>query len=292
MKISSNIFDTALVIEGGGMRCSYTAGIVTKLLEEELFFNYVTGISAGASNGVNYLSRDKKRVRESFVEIVKDDKFGGWISFLKGEGFFRSKYIYEETPLPGGALEYDFDTFLNNPAEIKIGSFLRDTGEMIYYSKEDMKKLNDLMKIVRASSSLPFFMPQTKFNGKHHLDGGLGGGVPLDIALRDGYKKFFIVLSRPKGFRKEPYKNKLLVKVYYRKYPQVARAILTRYQRYNDMLDKIEELVKLGIAYAVYPKRMSVGSNETDYNKLAQNYEYGYNQAKDDIYEWKEFLYK
>lgn len=87
MELKSNIFDTALIFEGGGMRASFTSGIVNTLLENELYFNYIAGISAGSSCTLNYLSRDKKRTKASFVDFVKDPEFGGWRTFLRGKGF-------------------------------------------------------------------------------------------------------------------------------------------------------------------------------------------------------------
>ncbi len=291
MKLNSNILDTALIIEGGGMRCSYTAGIISKLVEENVFFNYVAGVSAGASNSVNYLSRDIDRIKKSFVDIVLDKNFGGWMSFFKGEGFFRSKYIYEETPLKGGTLPFDFEKFTNNSAILKLGAFDRDLGDVTYFSKDDIKTMNDLMKIVRASSTLPFFMPQTYFKGRYYLDGGLGGGIPLDVAIEDGYNKFFVILSRPKGYRKLPYKNKFIVKAYYHKYKHVADAIINRHIKYNKTLEHLEKLQDSKRALIVYPESMSVDSNERDFDKLNKNYEYGYEQAARDITRWKEFLY-
>ncbi len=100
MTIANNIHDTALIFEGGGMRASYTAGILNNLLENEIYFDYVAGISAGSSHSVNYLSRDIERAKRSFVDLVMDPQFGGWRSFFTGEGYFRAQYIYEETHIP------------------------------------------------------------------------------------------------------------------------------------------------------------------------------------------------
>ena len=173
-EITNNIKDTALIFEGGGMRASYTAGFLNTLLEEKLHFDYVAGISAGSSHSVNYISRDVERSKKSFVDLVLDPNFGGWASFLKGEGFFRSDYIYEETPLPDAALPFDFKTFSANPARLRMGAFDSINGEMVYYTKDDIKDLKDLMKIVRASSSMPIFMPPTVIGDKVYIDGEIG----------------------------------------------------------------------------------------------------------------------
>jgi predicted patatin/cPLA2 family phospholipase len=290
MQLTNNIKDTALIFEGGGMRASYTAGILNVLLENELYFDYVAGISAGSSHSVNYLSRDMERSKRSFVDLVNDPKFGGWKSFLKGNGFFYSQYIYEESCLPGAALPFNFDTFMANPAKFRIGAFDCKKGEMKYFTNEDVKSINDLMKIVRASSSLPILMPPTHINGRCYVDGGVSRGIALEIAKRDGMKKFFVVLTRPKGYRKAAHKFKSFFKARYRKTPAVADAILTRHMTYNKTLDELEQLEKEGLAYLVYPDVMPVSNDERCYEKLAESYELGYAQGKRDLHKWIDFL--
>lgn len=290
MELVSNVKDTALIFEGGGMRASYTAGFLNNLLENEIYFDYVAGISAGASSSVNYIARDTVRAKRSFVDLVLEPDFGGWRSFLKGEGFFRSQYIYEETAYPDAPLPLDFDAFMANPAKLRIGAFERSTGEMVYYSKDDIHTMQDLMKIVRASSSMPIFMPPTHFRGRCFVDGGISGGIALDIAKRDGCKKFFVVLTRPKGYRKTPAQFKGFIKAYYRKYPLVAEAMLTRHIAYNETLDELEQLQIEGKAFLVYPDVMPVSNREINYEKLAESYRMGYSQGRRDVHIWKEFL--
>ncbi|MEL7659973.1 patatin family protein [Acetobacterium wieringae] len=288
--IKSNIKDTALIFEGGGMRASYTAGFLNTLLKNQLHFDYVAGISAGSSHCVNYLSRDPERARRSFVEIAQDPNFGGWKSFIKGEGFFRSRYLYEETSLPGGTLPLDFDTFMTNPAQLRIGLFERRLGKVIYYRKEDITAMEDLMKIVRGSSSLPIFMPPTDYDGRSFVDGGLGGGIALDIAKQDGYQKYFVVLTREKGYRKSPLKFKHAIRAYYRNYPKVAQAMLNRHVIYNKTLDELEALERQGRAFLVYPETMPVSNREVSFDKLADSYQKGYAQGQRDLPKWLRFL--
>ncbi len=290
MEIINNIKDSALIFEGGGMRASYTAGILNNLLENEIYFDYVAGISAGASHSINYLSRDIPRAKRSFVDLVLDSKFGGWRSFFKGEGYFRSQYIYEETSYPGAALPLDFQAFMANPAQLRIGALERDTGKPVYFTKADINSMQDLMKIVRASSSMPIFMPPTSFKGKVYVDGGLGGGIALDIAKKDGMQKFFVILTREKGYRKSPVKFGGFIKAYYRKHPLVVEAMFNRHVIYNRTLEELEELEREGKAFLVYPDVMPVSNKETNFKKLSACYELGYAQGKRDLPRWQEFL--
>lgn len=137
-----NIDDVALIFEGGGMRASYTAGVVTTLLERELNFPKVYGISAGASHTVNYVSRDIERSRASFTDLVRDPEFGGVGSFLSGRGFFNAHHLYEgiAEDLAGTdeVMAFDFETFLANKAEVHIEGFDWETGETVAWTKADM----------------------------------------------------------------------------------------------------------------------------------------------------------
>ncbi|MEN1761370.1 patatin family protein [Anoxynatronum sibiricum] len=290
--LENNIKNTALIFEGGGMRASYSAGLLSHLLENQLYFDYVAGISAGASCGVNYLSRDIDRAKRSFVDVVQDPQFGGWRSFLSGEGYFRAEYIYEKTPQPDGTLPLDYETFARNPARLRIGAFQMATGNMTYFSREDIQTPQDLMKIVRASSSLPLIMPPARFRDTLYVDGGLSGGIALEIAQRDGFERFFVILTRPRGYRKPPMKYAGLVKALYRKYPRVAEAMMQRHIHYNRTLDELESLESDGKALLVYPDAMPISQKEKTYAKLLAAYHLGDEQGKRDLPAWKAFLEK
>lgn len=290
--METNVKGTALIIEGGGMRASYTSGFINVLLENEIYFDYVVGISAGASCSVNYLSRDQRRVKESFVDLAKDPNFGGLRSFLRGDGFFHSQYIYETTPFPGGALPFDFAAFRENPAQLKIGAFLRDEARMEYFSKADMTTLEDLMKIVRASSTLPGLMPATQFQNRVYYDGGIGGGIGLDRARADGFDRFFVLLSREKGYVKAPLKHPGLIRTLYKGNPELGEAFINRGPEYNRQKAELVELERQGKAFLVYPDQMMVSRGETKLWKLEESYRAGYQQGKRQIQCWKDFLFE
>ena len=121
----------ALMFEGGGMRASYTCATAVTLMENGVDFDFVCGLSAGASNTVNYLSGDIARARRSFLEIVEDPKFGDWRTLLRGKGLFSAHWIYQEACLPDNSLPYDFDSFRRNPAQMAIQSFDAQTGQTV-----------------------------------------------------------------------------------------------------------------------------------------------------------------
>ncbi|WP_101772409.1 patatin-like phospholipase family protein [Peptostreptococcus faecalis] len=289
--MNSNVKDIALIFEGGGMRASFSSGISNVLVENEIFFDYAAGISAGAGTVVNYLSRDIERTRKSFVDLADDPNMGGWASFLKGNGFFNSEYIYERSSLPGECLELDFEKLMKNPANFRMVAYDAINGQAKNFSKKDVFQIRDLMKIVRASSSLPILMPPTEINGNIYYDGGLTGGIPLDIAIKDGYKKFFIVRTREKSYRKKPMKYKKIIKARFKKYPKVAKAMINRHYVYNFICEQIERLEAENLAYVVYPEDMSISNMEGDKKKLDEMYSQGYRIGNKDLDRWKEFVF-
>ena len=296
--LAINIPDVALIFEGGGMRVSGTAGAVVTLIEHDLNFGRVYGISAGSSHTVNYLSRDIPRTKASFVDLVDDPRFGGLGSFVRGDGYFNAPYLYEgiaaELEGTDALMAFDFETFCANPADIHIEGFDWDTGETVAWTKADCPTLRDMMLRVRASSTMPIFMPPTVIDGRTYMDGGLGDnwGILLDAARRDGFERFFIVRSRPRGYRKKPFgtATKALFRAAFRKHPLVAERSIERWQPYNELCDEIERLEQAGAACVFYPETMEVSSRTTDRAKLQEAYDRGYAQAQREVEGWEAWL--
>lgn len=291
-QLTSNVTDTALIFEGGGMRASYTSAVVVELLRAGIYLDYVAGISAGSSNTVNYLSRDGERARRSFVEFAADPNFGDLRTFLRGKGLFHAEYIYEQTSEPGQALPLDFDTLQKNPAQMRIGAFRCGDGEMVYFDKEDAPTLRDLVVRVRASSTMPIIMPPVHLDGEVYVDGALGpsGGIALDAAKRDGYTKFLVIRTRARGYVKEPQRFSRALRTHYRKFPAVAEGLLARHTNYNRTVEELEDLERDGKAYQFYPEHLTVSNSERDVDKLMANHQAGLAQARAEIPAIRDFL--
>ena len=289
MPTASNV---ALVLEGGGTRNAYTAACVDRLLANDVHFGWVGGVSAGATHTVNYLSGSRFRNRQSFVEVISGPAAGGMKSLMRGTGYFNAEYIYEQIGLPDAELPYDFDTFAADPTPLRICAMNAATGESVYWDRSDMDSLDSLMKRVRASSTLPGLMPLPVIDGEQYVDGALGdsGGLITQAAIDDGFDKFFILRSRPRGFRRTPPRSQGLLKQILRNYPVVAEAVLTRHERYNASADLIDQLEQEGKAYVFYPNRMKIANTERNFDKLEQAFNYGLAQTLDEWDNWMEFL--
>lgn len=293
-ELTSNVHDTALVFEGGGMRGAYTAPVVATLLEAGIHIDWFSGISAGATHVCNYASRDVVRTRRSFVDIVSDPEFGGLRSLARGDGYFNAAHIYEHTSLPDEWLPFDWQTYRANPAQLRVGAFNATRGEEVWFTQDDMTTLEDLTVRVRASATLPMLMPPVTIDGDVYVDGALGpdGGIPLDIAEQEGFEKFFVVLTRPRGYVKGPQRlpSPGWLRRHYRDLPAVAEGILARASRYNETRRRVFELEAQGRAVVFAPEDLHISNTEKRLARLARTYDAGLAQARRELPQWQEFL--
>ncbi len=286
--------DTALLLEGGGMRAAYSAGIVDVLMSHGVQFGWAGGISAGASHLVSYLTGERDRLRRNFVDFVLEPEFGGWSHLLRGRGFFNAEYIYGRAPGLDLPRPYDFNLVAQSPTQFRIGATRADTGEGVYWGRDDIASLGDLMTRVRASSSIPWAMPLPTIDGVSYADGAFGssGGVPLDAAEADGFDRFFAVLTQRRGYFKEGISRPRLTRTFLRRWPGLAEAMVTRHERYNATMERLYELEAQGKAVLVFPEDVTrlVSSTERDIRVLRSSMSYGVAQALRQWPERAEFL--
>lgn len=292
--LCSNVTDTALIFEGGGMRASYTSALVCELLGAGIHLGWVAGISAGSSNTVNYLSRDAHRAAISFVDFAADPHFGGPMSLLRGHGWFNSQYIYEQSCLPGQVLPFDFATYSANPAEANIGAFCADTGEQRWFTKEDAPDTASLVRQVRASSTMPGLMPVVTISGVDYVDGALGpgAGIALERAKQAGFTKFLVVLTRPRGYVKTPMRASRLrfFSQLFRRHPSVTEALASRPARYNLVREELFDLESSGQARLFVPETMTVSRTERRLPALRASFAAGLAQARRELPGIADFL--
>ncbi len=290
--LTSNIHDVALVFEGGGMRAAHTSAVVQALVAHELWFDWVGGISAGSSNAINYASRDAERAEKSFIDLSLDPNFGSWRTWVRGKGVFNAEYIYEQTSEPGQVLPLDLATLRANPAQVRIGGFNARTGEPHYWTQDDLTSVREVGRRVRASSTMPGLMPMVEIDGETWCDGALGpsGGIALDVAIADGYEKFFVVLTRSAGYRKAAPRLPRAYGALFRRYPAVAQALLERHANYNRTLDQLESLEEQGRALVYRPERMLVSNQERRIDRLRAAHADGAAQCERELPGWLDFL--
>ncbi|TRY18648.1 patatin family protein [Tessaracoccus rhinocerotis] len=274
------------------MRASYSSGVLNALLEGEVHFDWVGGISAGSSCTANYLSRDQRRAERSFTDFAGEANFGGLGSWVRGKGMFHAEWIYEQTSGPDQVLPFDFDAYSANPAGCAIGAIRCTDGEMVYWGREELATRQALMKRVRASSTMPLLMPWTDIDGVPYCDGALGptGGFAVDAARAAGYDRFVVVLTRPRGYRKTAVRSERTMRTLLRRFPAVARGLIDRPRNYNRTLDELHELERHGRAHLVFPDEMPIGNSERNLARLRTMYQRGLVQGRRELAAIRDFV--
>ncbi|UII54433.1 patatin family protein [Cytobacillus spongiae] len=269
--------DTGLVLEGGGMRGVYTAGVLEYLLEQDIVFPYVIGVSAGACNAASYLSKQKGRNKIVNIDYVTDHRYISWRNFFKTRQFFGMDFIFNE--IPHVLVPYHYEEFFQSSSEFVIGTTDCHTGEPVYFGREEYGQ--DMLTVLKASSSLPFIAPEIEFNGRTLLDGGISDPVPIRQAQDAGYKRNVVVLTRNQGYMKKPARLSFLLKRKYPHYTGLQKALLNRYETYNQTTAYLEEEEQRGNVILIRPEQpLEVGRMERNPIKLEKLYIQGYKDAE------------
>lgn len=263
---------TGLVLEGGGMRGVFTCGVLDYLMDRDIRFPYTIGVSAGACNGLSYLSRQRGRAKYSNIDLLEKYNYIGLKHLIKQHNLLDFNLLFNE--FPEHILPYDYDAYFVSPERYVMVTTNCLTGRADYL--EEKKDKNRVIDIVRASSSLPYVCPIAYVDGIPMLDGGIVDSIPLERALADGCTRAVVVLTRNKGYRKDS-KDFRVPSFIYRKYPKLRVALSQRSTLYNQQLDLVERLEKEGRIVVIRPQKpVVVDRIERDIRKLTDFYEEGY----------------
>ena len=268
--------EVGLVLEGGGMRGVYTAGVLEFLMEKDLYFPYVIGVSAGACNACSYISRQKGRNKNVTIGYVNDPRYLSYRNFWKEKSLFGMDFIFDE--IPTRLDPFDLESFLQSKQRFIIGTTDVYTGKPVYFEKDAGE---DILQVVRASSSLPFAAPTVRIKDYDLLDGGVSDPIPVRKSMNDGNNKHVIVLTRNQNYRKTPFKYKRLAKWKYPEYQGLVEAMENRHKVYNETLELIDQLENERKAFVIRPTQpIAVKRMEKDQSRLEGLYIQGYEDAK------------
>lgn len=266
------MYQAGLVLEGGGMKGVYTAGVLDAFLEQGIEFTSAYGVSAGAIHLLNFLSKQKRRGIRVCTDYLDDPNYCSIRSLLLTGDIFNVEMSYHK--IPEKLDPFDYETFQKYQGKAYAVVTNIVTGKPEYIRLKDMKK--DI-EAVRASASLPLVAQNVSINGKLYLDGGISDAIPLQKSILDGNRKNVVILTKEEGYIRQPDSKLALIKMRYLKYPKVYELMKYRYARYNDTLDFLEMQKKNGQAFVIRPKKRSdVGRIEKDANKLKKLYREGY----------------
>jgi predicted patatin/cPLA2 family phospholipase len=282
------MYQAGLVLEGGGMKGLYTAGVLDFFLDKGIEFSSVYGVSMGACNMCSYLSKQRGRALDVSVDYLDSKHYCSVESLAVTGDLFNADMCYHL--IPDYLYPYDYETFEKYKG--KAYSVCTDivSGTPKYFRLRDMKK--DIEKI-RASASLPLVAKNVSIDGGYYLDGGISDSIPLEKSILDGNTKNIVVMTKEVGFVRKPVSKAqlALIKARYVKYPKVYELMAERHIHYNYTLDFIERQVKNGQAFVIRPaKKSDVGRIERNKERLTALYEEGYRDASDCYTELKSYL--
>lgn len=276
-----------LVLEGGAMRGMYTAGILDVMMENQIKINGAIGVSAGALFGVNYLSGQNGRVIRYNKRFNSDKNYMGILPLLKEGNIISTEYAYHDVP-------YELDVFddaayQKAAEEIPFYAVVTEveTGRPKYVRIRSVYKQMD---VLRASASMPFVSKPVKIGDSRYLDGGISDSVPFEWMYGNEYDRLIVVLTRDLSYRKEPM-SPALIKVCYRKYPQLQNQLLRRHTVYNDAVEALKKREADGQAFVIRPSvPIEIGRIESDPSRLQEVYELGLNDAVAQMQALKTYL--
>jgi predicted patatin/cPLA2 family phospholipase len=262
--------NVALVLEGGGFRGIYTAGVLDALMQENLYFDYLIGVSAGAAYGVSYVSRQYQRNLE-VNKYVSDSRYCSWGNLFRLGTYFNWDFVYHF--IPTQIIPFDYETYHQSSSRLHVVVTNIVTGEPEY--KELRTNNPEVFRDwLTATSSLPFIAQPKYIDSQLYMDGGLSDSIPVQKALADGNQRAVVVLTRPAGYRKKPMKNDLMLRLVYRKYPKLVERMLQRANDYNRTIEELELLEKEGRVFIIRPSEaIAVSRLENNPDNLKKVYD-------------------
>lgn len=262
---------SALVLEGGGMRGAYTAGVLDYLMEKGVSFDSIYGVSAGALTGANFKAGQVGRGLRTFAAYLHDERYAGPQHLLKTGDWFNIDFSYNK--IPNELDPADYDTFNASPVNFYSVVSNVETGKAEYIRITDLKQQMDL---VRASATLPLLSNIVEIDGKKYLDGGSCDSIPLKKSMVDGHSKNLVVLTQHRGFTKKPSANRYACRLMYKKYPNYVKAMDNRHNMYNRQLKLVYEMEKQGKAFVIQPAaKVEVSRLEKNPARLVELYHQG-----------------
>ena len=242
---------TGLIVEGGGMKCAYSAGVLDAFLDEGICFDYCIGVSAGSANLASYLAGQRGRNLRFYTVHPAEADFFGFRSLLKTGNLFGLQYIYGTLSNSDGSDPLDFQALSDNPAQFQIVATDARTGRPVCFDKSDMRQ--DDYRPIMASSAIPAVCRPVEIDGGLYYDGGITDAIPVARALESGCEKIVAVLSKPRDYVKKPEGHRFWYSRICRKYPETVRAIDRRHLMYREGQRALFDLEARGKAFVLAP---------------------------------------
>ena len=276
-----------LVLEGGGMRTLFTAGVLDAFLDKNIEVNGVVGVSAGALFGVNYVSKQKERSVRYNKKYANEKGYMGLYSWITTGNAVNKDFAFYKIPFKLD--KFDEKEFEKAKVDFYVVMTNIETGKPEYVLIKDVFKQ---MEYLRATSALPFASKIIEINNKKYLDGGISDSIPIDFCESLGYDKIIVVLTRPENVCKEDKLN-FLYKLVYRKYPNLVERLINMGKDYEVVLKKIKDLENKDKIFVIRPPEiLKIGRLEKNKDKIQKVYDIGLNTGFNKIDNLLKYLNK
>lgn len=281
---------TGLVVEGGGMKCAYNAGILDRFLDEDIHFDYCIGVSAGSANVGSYLAGQRGRNLRFYTTHITLPEYMGVRNFLRTGQFFGLQFIYATLTNSTGADPIDYPAIMANPSEYELVATDAETGEATYLNKYDLKQ--DDYTAIMASCALPALCRPVSYNGHLYYDGGVADSIPVERAFAQGCDRVVVVLSNPRSYVKQKEGFRFAYAPLLRQYPKLLSAVDNRHLMYRQNIADVNAHEKDGSAFVFAP---TIDHDLSAFCKNAKTeqelYDLGVKDFNDQLYNLKQFLH-
>ncbi|MDF2557245.1 MAG: putative esterase of the alpha-beta hydrolase superfamily [Bacillales bacterium] len=282
-----DLSNCSLVLEGGAAKGVFTAGVLDYLMEQDFYTQYVVGVSAGACNAVDYVSKQIGRSKKCFIPTLKEEQYINKRNVFSRKRIYDMDLIFEIFPLELHPFDFDAYHASRMDCEIVVTNCL--TGKAEYMKGH--KDRDTFMKICRASSSMPFFSDIVYIDDIPYMDGGMADSIPLKRAIDKGYKKHVVILTKNKGYRRK--KERLMSLIsdrIYAEHPEFRKLIKNGWEQYNETMEQIDKMEREGSLFVIQPNVKTISSFEQNKRKANAFYQNGYELMRERFDELKDYL--
>ena len=280
-----------LVMEGGAMRGMFTCGVIDVLMENDIQFDSAVGVSAGATFGLNYVSKQIGRPLRYNKKYCNDKRYASIKSLITTGDIYNVPFCY-------GTLPYELDiwdteTFYNNPTEFYCVVTDINTGQPVYHRCDNRDSTRNGIDIqwIRASASMPVVSRPVEIEGDLFLDGGMSDSIPLEFMEQQKCNKILVIETQPDDYVKQPQKYMGLVKLKMKKHPKMVEVMKNRHFMYNRQKNYVRQKEQAGEVFVIRPvEPLNIGATEKNPNELQRVYDLGRAEALKSLDKLKEYL--
>jgi predicted patatin/cPLA2 family phospholipase len=282
------MYSAGLILEGGGMRGAYTAGVIDALIDSKMEFTSCYGVSSGACHGASYLSKQHGRAYRTMTDYIGDKRYFSYWNLLTKGNLIGPDMVFHI--IPEQLDPFDYDEYNRYPGKFFCVVTNCETGEAEYLH---LKIMQEDVEMIHASSSLPILSKKVKIGDNYYFDGGIADSIPIKRSIADGNAKNVLVLTQAAGYQKKPDKTVPILKIAYPKYPKMVEMVATRHIRYNQALELVAQEAAAGRAFVICPKKpVKVSRMDFNMERIAPLYEEGYKEAMEKMHDLIAFLEK